>query len=123
MRSGHATAAVRPAERACSGRRLDRAVLTEPLPDSVRRMLVREGLDGRPILLSTSTDIGLQGGLERQWLVITPDDVSVSVDGDTPRLLGRWALPKVSRFRTYGVVGSGFLQAQIDDLWVDLLRF
>ncbi len=98
-------------------------MLTEPLPDSLRKLLVEQGLDGRPILLSTRTDINLPGRIEPQWLVVTADDLSVLTDGDSPRAIGRWPLANISSFRTHSVVGSGFLQAQIDGLWVDIVRY
>lgn len=98
-------------------------MLTVALPDSLRQAWSREDADGHAILLSTSTDLSLAGDLARHWLVVTPLELAVLSDAAPPRVVGRWCIERIAAVRVHGVVGSGFLQARIDGVWVDLLRF
>ena len=98
-------------------------MLTEPLPPSLEEFRVRSGLNGRPVLLATSTDIDLPGEFNRQWLVVTSDELAVFSDGGDPGLLRRWPIASASGFRSHSAVGSGFLLAQGDGIWVDVLRY
>ncbi len=98
-------------------------MLTEPLPSTIESFRQQSGLNGLPVLLSTTTDIDLTGEFNRQWLVVTRDDVSVLSDGAAPALLRRWTIAQLSGFRSHSAVGSGFLQAQVDGMWVDILRY
>jgi len=92
-------------------------------PGSVLRVLDEQGLNHQPPLLSTATDISMLGELQRQWLVVTADQVAVLSDGDAPCVLCRLPLAEVKSFRANGVIGSGFLQARVDGMWVDVLRY
>ena len=53
------------------------AATLPPLPAAVRHSLDQAGLNHRPILLSIDTDVGLDGRPAREWLVVTPDHLSV----------------------------------------------
>jgi ATP-binding cassette subfamily B protein len=44
-------------------------------------------------------------------------------DGDAPKVESFVPVAEVHEFRTQGAVGSGFLQAYVDDHWVDLARY
>ena len=77
------------------------------MPDAVRQRLDAAGLNHRPILLSVDTDVSLAGDPRREWLVVTPDHLSVTDGHDTLRSV---AWPAVDRVRTTSGVGGGSLQ-------------
>lgn len=81
------------------------------------------GLNHQPILLSTNTDIALAGEAQAQWLIVTSGGLAVCTEGQAAQLLRRLPIEKATCFRAHSVVGSGFLQAQVEGIWVDLLRY
>jgi ATP-binding cassette subfamily B protein len=95
----------------------------QELPRSVYDELDRRGLNGIPVLLSTTTDLTLTGLPRREWIVATRENVAAVSDGDTPTIEAYVPVRDVAEFRTQGAIGSGFLQAYVDDHWVDLARF
>jgi ATP-binding cassette subfamily B protein len=50
------------------------------VPEAVRHCLDAAGLNHRPVLLAIDTDVTLDGGPSREWLVVTPDHLSVVAD-------------------------------------------
>ncbi len=95
----------------------------QELPLAVRNELDRQGLNGIPVLLSTSTDLTLSGQPRREWIVATRENVAAVSDGESPTVESHVAVREVTEFRTQGAIGSGFLQAYVDDHWVDLARY
>ncbi len=112
----------------------------EELPPFVHEELDRRGLNGVPVVLCASSELSLAGEPERNWVVATKDAVtavretSVGVslretnplaerEDHTVIVETRISVSEVREFRTQGAVGSGFLQAYVDDYWVDLARF
>ncbi|HEX4413270.1 MAG TPA: ABC transporter ATP-binding protein, partial [Lacipirellulaceae bacterium] len=113
----------------------------EELPLSVHEELDRRGLNGVPVVLCASSDLSLAGEPERNWVVATKDaitavretNVGVSLretqsplaEREENSLVVETRIPvaDVREFRTQGAIGSGFLQAYVDDYWVDLARF
>jgi len=98
-------------------------MLTEEAPTEVQRRLDQAGLNHRPVLLSTSTDINLDGLPERNWLVVSDERISLLRAGQDPDLLVSLPLSEVDQFRVCAGVGSGALQARRQGVWVDLLRY
>lgn len=98
-------------------------MLNEKLPVPVRRELDRRGLNGVPVLLAATTDLSLSGQPRRSWIVATADNVASVVDGETAEVECHVPLGRVEEFRAQGALGSGFLQAYVDDHWVDLARY
>lgn len=105
-------------------------MLHEELPLAVKKELDVQGLNGVPVLLSTSTDLSLSGKPRRHWIVATHANVAAVAEeaegGATPhapRVESHVSVSDVQEFRTQGAVGSGFLQAYVDDHWVDLARY
>ena len=98
-------------------------MLQEPVPCEVKELLENQQLNGVPVLLSTTSDLSLTGDLHAHWIVVTRDHLAVVVDGSKPRLIHHFTLGRVEQFRTYGAIGSGFLQAYVDDAWVDVARY
>jgi ATP-binding cassette subfamily B protein len=82
-----------------------------------------QDLNGLPVLFATATDLATDGRFERHWLVINQRFVTVLTDGPEPRVVCALALAEVESFRAHGVVGSGFLQALVSGVWVDVLRY
>ena len=98
-------------------------MLTEDAPIEVARRLDSAGLNHRPVLFSTSTDIALDGTPQRNWLVVTDERLSLVREGQAPDVVLSLPLNEVDDFRVCAGVGSGSLQARHDGVWVDLLRY
>jgi ATP-binding cassette subfamily B protein len=98
-------------------------MLQETPPAAVAESVDRHGLNGLPLLLTTATDITLEGQFERQWLVVNARMVAVLTEDETPQVLVSLAVADVEEFRVRGVVGSGLLQARVGGTWIDLLRY
>jgi ATP-binding cassette subfamily B protein len=98
-------------------------MLSDSLPEGIRSLLEKHGLDRKSILITTSSDLAFDGRLERQWLAVTEDQIIVCSEGTTPLLQRTLPLEIVEQFRAHGVVGSGFLQGLVDGVWVDLIRY
>ena len=91
-----------------------------PAPDAVRRRLDAAGLNHRPVLLSIDTDVALGGEPCQEWLVVTPDHLTVTDGADSLRSLD-WR--GVERIRTTSGVGGGSLQIRTGGVWIDLVRY
>ncbi|MBA3483564.1 MAG: DUF1854 domain-containing protein, partial [Pirellulales bacterium] len=100
-------------------------MLHEDLPLAVKKELDVQGLNGVPVLLSTSTDLSLSGRPRRHWIVATHLNVAAVAEHEdaAPKVESYVPVADVQEFRTQGAVGSGFLQAYVDDHWVDLARY
>jgi ATP-binding cassette subfamily B protein len=98
-------------------------MLHEELPAAVKKELDSQGLNGVPVLLSTSTELSLSGTPRRHWVVATHLNVAAVSDGPEPKVASYVPVSEVQEFRTQGAVGSGFLQAYVDEHWVDLARY
>ena len=95
----------------------------DELPTAVYKELDRQGLNGVPVLLCTTSELSLSGRPEKNWIVATRNNVAAVSEGDGAIVETHVPVSKVSEFRTQSTVGSGFLQAYVDDYWVDLARF
>ncbi len=91
-----------------------------PLPRAVLAVLDAAGLNHRPVLLAVDTDVALDGELAAEWLVVTPDHLTVIHDRAVLRSV---AWPAVEQVRTNSGLGGGTLQVRADGAWVDLLRY
>jgi len=98
-------------------------MLDSPVPHDVKSLLENHQLNGIPVLLSTTSDLSLTGDVRPHWVVATRENLAIVADGAEPRLIGHVPLQRVQKFRAQGAIGSGFLQAYVDDAWVDLARF
>jgi ATP-binding cassette subfamily B protein len=98
-------------------------MFNDELPSAVYKELDRQGLNGVPVLLCTTSDLSLSGRPERNWIVATRNNVAAVREGDGPTVETHVPVSEVREFRTQNTVGSGFLQAYVDDYWVDLARF
>src|SRR5688572_23819897 len=95
----------------------------EELPQAVYEELDRRGLNGVPVLLAAHSDLSLSGRPERSWIVATRHNVTAVREAEAPSVETHVPVADVREFRTQGAVGSGFLQAYVDDHWVDLARY
>src|SRR5271165_6959691 len=98
-------------------------MIQETVPGEVKELLENQQLNGIPVLLSTTTDLSLRGDLRGHWIVVTRDHLAVVADGVKPRLVNQVPIGQVEKFRTHGAIGSGFLQAYVEETWVDVARF
>jgi ATP-binding cassette subfamily B protein len=95
----------------------------EEVPVRVQELLERQQLNGVPVLLAAVSDLSLPGEIHKQWVVVNRDHLTVVADSHEPRLAFHVPLAHVDQFRTRSTVGSGFLQAYVDDSWIDVARF
>jgi ATP-binding cassette subfamily B protein len=98
-------------------------MLQEAPPESVLQLLDEQGLNGQPVLLTTATDLTCEGQFQCQWFVINQEHLVVVAGENPPQVLRTLPTARVESYRAYAVVGSGFLQARVDDAWVDVLRY
>ena len=98
-------------------------MIQEPVPGEVKELLESQQLNGVPVLLSTTSDLSLAGDLRDHWIVVTRDHLAVVSDGAQPRLVNHVPISRVEKFRTQGAIGSGFLQAYVEEAWVDVARY
>jgi ATP-binding cassette subfamily B protein len=75
------------------------------------------------ILLAVSSDLAFDGRLTPHRLIVTRTSVASHADGEPARLLSQVTLADVQSFRVCAGLGSGMLQARVDDCWVDLIRY
>jgi len=93
------------------------------IPGKVRSSLDEAGLNHRPIHLSIDTDVQLDGLSQSEWLIVTRDHISVVAGNSEAGVLRSLAWNDVTKFRVAAGVGSGLLQAKVNDGWVDVIRF
>jgi len=98
-------------------------VLKQVPPAPIAHKLASEAIRQEDILLCTNTDIDRQGNYREQWLVVTAEKVLVFSDGEAPEPLVRIRFDEVTEFRCRGAIGSGLLQARVDEMYVDVLRY
>ncbi len=93
--------------------------LRAELPDAVAATL--RGMGDPQVVLAIETDIDLLGDYVPQWLVATADRLLVfDTKGVATVQIG---IPEVKDFQAIAGVGSGIVQAQVDGVWLDLVRF
>jgi ATP-binding cassette subfamily B protein len=95
----------------------------EQLPSAVGRQVEQYCPTGGSRVLTTSTDITLDGRCEKQWLVVSEHQVTVTSDGETPISLCSVPTEAVERYRTTSALGCGSLQVRVNGIWIDLLRY
>ncbi len=98
-------------------------MIQEPVPGEIKELLENHQLNGVPVLLSTTSDLSLAGDLGGHRIVVTRENLAVVAEGLRPQLVSHLPLTSVERFRAQGAIGSGFLQAYVNDAWVDLARY
>jgi len=98
-------------------------MLKEEVPCQVRELLENQQLNGVPVLLSTTSDLTLGGETRDHWIVVTRDNLAVVETAGEPKLVDHLPINRVAQFRAHGAIGSGLLQAYLDDTWVDVARY
>ncbi len=98
-------------------------MIQEAVPCEVKELLENQHLNGVPVLLSTKSDLSLTGDLRGHWVVATRENLAVVADGAEPTLVNHLPIHRVEKFRAHGAIGSGFLQAYVDEAWVDVARY
>ncbi|MFM7150587.1 MAG: ABC transporter ATP-binding protein, partial [Gemmataceae bacterium] len=80
--------------------------------------------EGAAPLLAAAADLSPEGRPEPHWLVATPRFLTVFSEGpDGPKVIRTLPLEEIESFRATGGFGSGFLQALVDGVWIDLVRY
>ena len=76
-----------------------------------------------PHVLTVRTDLSLDGRPQAEELTATVDDVQIATVDRPGTAARQFEFAAIEAFRTETAVGSGFLQARVDGVWVDLLRY
>jgi len=97
--------------------------LREIPPQLILDRLAKDGVRPDDLLLSVPSDIDRYGRYLRQWLVVTKDRLFVLTETDPPQIAFSLDIRKATEYRVQSVIGSGLLQARVDDIFVDVLRF
>jgi ATP-binding cassette subfamily B protein len=95
----------------------------EQPPLSVLKLLDTAAFGDRTDAFFASTDVTLEGRCGRQWLAVKGRHLTVVGGTVPPTILFSHNVEEVECFRADGAVGSGFLQARVGGVWVDLLRY
>lgn len=98
-------------------------MLKQHPPKSIARHLAERQIAAEDLRLCTDTDIDPQGRYQAQWLAVTDSRLFVMTNGAKPKVHFELDLAKAEEFRCQGVIGSGLLQARVDGLYVDVLRY
>ncbi len=99
------------------------SALRQPLPPGLEPLLIPLNLLQADLLLCTDTDLDSAGQYRPQWLLVTPDRILVCTLANHPEILLDLPFSSASEFRCEGVVGAGLLQARVDGVFLDLLRY
>ena len=91
--------------------------------ESIVAALASLAIQPQDIIISTATDIDRLGRYSRQWLIVTAERLVVVAEAAPPEVLLDLTIAEVSEFRCQSVIGSGLLQARMDSLFVDILRY
>lgn len=97
--------------------------LKTPPPKPVLEALQCSGGDANDVLLSLQSDINLMGVYAAQWLIVTRDNILVIEEESPFNIVHKISIARAQEFRSLGVLGSGILQARIDGVWVDVVRY
>ncbi|HXE52392.1 MAG TPA: DUF1854 domain-containing protein [Tepidisphaeraceae bacterium] len=101
------------------------SLLKQTPPRAVVRFLHTLGIETQDLVLCTNTDLDSSGAYQSQWLIVTKDRVLVVDDDPAPRGTACCSvrLEDVSEFRCEGVIGAGLLQARVNGVFLDILRY
>jgi ATP-binding cassette subfamily B protein len=99
-------------------------MLQQSPPQTIAQILDGHDLGDAPPLLAVAADLSTDGRFERNWLVASERTVAVVADGpDGPRFVRSLPVAEVESFRAHSAFGSGFVQARVEGVWVDLVRY
>jgi ATP-binding cassette subfamily B protein len=93
------------------------------MQEAAARTALDDTFTDEPVLLTVSSDLAFDGGLERHALTVTARHVSVVAENDPSCPRCQVALAEVEGFRACAGLGCGILQARVDGCWVDLVRY
>lgn len=99
-------------------------MLRKEPPAAVAQVLRDRGVDPAALSLCTDSDIDLLGRYYPQWLAVSDSKLFVlHAENGHAELVRELSIPGAERFRAESVVGSGLLQARIDGVYVDVVRY
>ena len=101
------------------------SLLKQTPPRAVLRVLSSLGVSMDDVVLCTDTDIDAAGAYRTQWLVATDERLFVIADDSDPKSppIRSMRFDDASEFRCETVIGAGLLQARVNGVFLDLLRF
>ena len=97
--------------------------LRSAYPQRIADALQVLGVTADHVVLAIESDINLVGEYLPQWIVTTEQRLYVFDEAHGGEPLVHLTLSEVKDFQTIAGVGSGILQAQVEGVWLDLMRF
>ena len=101
-------------------------VLKRTMPPDVRKAVLARGIDPDSVLIATDTDLDIAGEYSESWIIVTNTHIYIfliDVDEEQAVLSKEIAIADIETARTDSRVGSGFLEAKIDDIYEEIVRF
>ncbi|HON06159.1 MAG TPA: ABC transporter ATP-binding protein [Candidatus Ratteibacteria bacterium] len=92
------------------------------IPDSVLEKLNKRGIKSSDIRLKTTADLDFYGNPSVIWVFATETKILVIPETGLQEEL-EFELSRIKRFRIRASVGSAYLQARVDDFFIELVRF
>lgn len=92
------------------------------LPEKVLQRLKEKGIKENEIKLKTFADLDFSGNSAEIWVIVTKDHfLVIPLKGFQEEI--DIELKKIEKFKIRASVGSAYLQAKIDEFYVDMVRF
>ena len=102
------------------------ALLNQKLPDDLAALAMAEGVNPKAAWLTTSTDLNLEGHYDEVFLLVLEDRlVTLGRPTDKYKTGLRISLhrPDVKEIATRQGIGGGFIEALVDDVYVEVLAY
>jgi ATP-binding cassette subfamily B protein len=97
--------------------------LKEEPPSSILKVLPKAGIPQAEILISIASDINLFGKFVKQWVIASRSTILVFDETEPDAPILKLACAETKEFRAFAVYGSGLLQARINGVWLDVVRY
>lgn len=92
------------------------------IPKTVVSRLEQLGIDIKDIKLMAAADLDIQGNPAVYWVMVSPEKlISIPEKGEGQVTI--LDLAKIGNIRVYCTVGSAFLQAKVQGVYIDVARF
>src|ERR1043166_1130872 len=73
--------------------------------------------------IRVATDLTLDGQVGDEWVCIWPEGIGIATSTAAKEYQRCYLTAGITGYRTVAGIGSGVLQAQIEGVWVNLVRY
>jgi len=102
------------------------SLLRRPLPPPVAKVLEERGITEEQVVVATDTDLDITGEYSISWVIVTKEQVlvlAIEEEDNEVLVLKEMQIADIETARTDTRVGSGFLEAKINGVFEELVRF